>query len=136
MAPKSRAGRNKDKGKGQASASQPRDDSSEQEYDETRFINFQAQERYEKFVRKTLIPEREVEYQSEPFDHQIFELVRENLASQTWDNLVTKLAQANVSLVYEFYANLRNKHNDKVFVRGKRVPFIAEAINRFSTFHI
>ena len=106
MAPKSRAGRNKDKGKGQASASQPREDSSEHEYDETRFINFKAQERYEKFVRKPLISEREVEFQSEPFAHPIFERVRVNLMNRKWGDFVTRLAQANVSLVYEFYANL------------------------------
>lgn len=33
-------------------------------------------------------------------------------------------------LVYEFYVNLKNKHNNKVFVKGVWVPFTAEYINR------
>lgn len=39
------------------------------------------------------------------------------------------LEQDNVSMVYEFYADLPDIHEEKVYVRGVRVPFTTNSIN-------
>ena len=53
------------------------------------------------------------------------------MKSRKWKELVKHPEAAVVPLVREFYANMKEHRNFRVFVRGKIVPFDRTTINRY-----
>ncbi|XP_073023626.1 uncharacterized protein [Primulina eburnea] len=93
-------------------------------YDASRFYNERAEEQYGKIFNRSIIKERGFDL-SHP-DTQIEHI----LEARQWEEFGRQPQDAVISLVREFYANLKVRHDRLVvFVRGKEVAFDARTIN-------
>ena len=112
MAPKKRQ-------KGQSSSTaEP-----EQEYDKTKFVSFGAQKKYlENSVKRGMIQERGL--------YVTMDSVSKIVKNRKWEKLVKHPEATVVPVVREFYANVEEHRNFRVFVRGRWVPFDQTTINR------
>lgn len=110
----------KRKGKGAEGASS----SSAAMVNDSRFINEAAAQYYEMLLNKSMPRERgfELEHAKRPLIVQF--------KNQHWAHFIQTPSDAVISVVREFYANLRVKHDvPEVYVRGKIVSFSAPTIN-------
>lgn len=110
----------KRKGKGAVGASS----SSAPMVEDIRFQNDAAAQYYEMLLNKSMPRERgfDLEHARRPLIVQF--------SNQHWADFIKTPSDAVISLVREFYANLRAKPNTyDVLVRGKRVSFSAQTIN-------
>ena len=95
----------------------------EQEYDKTKFVSFGAQKKYvENSVKRGMIQERGLNVTIDSVSRQV--------KNRKWEELVKHLEAAVVPVVREFYANVEEHRNFRVFVRGRWVPFDRTTINR------
>ena len=53
------------------------------------------------------------------------------IANKGWGKFVQHPEPAVVPVIHEFYANVAEHQNFKVFVRGKMVPFDRSTINKY-----
>ncbi|XP_075500524.1 uncharacterized protein LOC142539131 [Primulina tabacum] len=98
--------------------------SSSHGYDKHKFWNSEAQRIYESTLARPIIQERGIDMSSPDYS-----LVKE-IMKRGWVELAKSPADAIISIVREFYANLRVKHEDhQVLVRGKIIVFDLSTIN-------
>lgn len=96
----------------------------EEEYDAKKFVSLAAQKRYlASVVKKGAIQERGL--------YVSMDSVSQQVKRRKWEELVKHPEAAVVPLVREFYANMKEHRNFRVFVRGKMVPFDRTTINRY-----
>ncbi|KAK8954232.1 hypothetical protein KSP39_PZI001911 [Platanthera zijinensis] len=95
-----------------------------------RFVNDEAQNRYESLKGESVIYERGFQIEVRGWSMKYIEHIRE----QGWNSFCHPRDEAILSWVYEFYANAPFHQNGKVLVRGKEINCLPEAINNF--FHM
>ncbi|XP_073128035.1 uncharacterized protein [Henckelia pumila] len=94
-------------------------------YDKFRFLSAEASDNYMEFLCKDLVEERGIDLSSAK-DAPLLSAVK----ARGWGELIRPPAHAIGPLVREFYANLKERHeNFRVLVRGKMVPFDSRTIN-------
>lgn len=95
-------------------------------FDHQRFISFEAEKKFVKFMEdeKKIVRERTLKLNSN--DEKILEFI----CTRHWEKLTDFPPKAIVFLVRKLYANaLVMKENDIIFVRGKWVYLSPQAIN-------
>ncbi|XP_075486403.1 uncharacterized protein LOC142526013 [Primulina tabacum] len=98
--------------------------SSSSNYDAHKFWDEKAEENYAKILNKSIVKERGFDL-SFPRTGIGF-----MITARHWEEFSKPPPDAVISLVREFYANLKVKHDHlKVLVRGKMVAFDAHTIN-------
>ena len=96
----------------------------EKEYDASKFVSLTAQKRYlASMVKKGAIQEKGL--------YVFVDSVSQQVKRRKWEELVKHPEAAVVPLVREFYTNMKEHRNFRVFVRGKMVPFDRTTINRY-----
>lgn len=95
----------------------------EAEYDKTRFVSKDAYDRYVRNMKKNFILEQAFKPKLGGEDHYVEMLKAEHL-----EKLAKKSEKAIISIVHEFYENLREHREYKVFFRGVWAPFNAKAL--------
>ena len=84
----------------------------EQEYDASKFVSLAAQKRYlASVVKKGAIQERTL--------YVSVDSVSQQVKRRKWEELIKHPEAAVMPLVREFYANMKEYRNFRVFVRGK-----------------
>ena len=96
----------------------------EEEYDSSRFVSSTTQKRYvASVVKKRAIQEIGLYVTVDSVSYQV--------KKRKWEELVKHPEAAVVPLVREFYANMEEHRNFRVFVQGKMVPFDRTTINQY-----
>ncbi|XP_073151907.1 uncharacterized protein [Henckelia pumila] len=95
-------------------------------FDAHQFWDEEAAKNYSLMVSKSMVRERGFD----PNSPLPLWDVRQAAVARRWTNFVQHPGDAVISLVREFYANLKCKHEQfHVLVRGKRVEFDGHTIN-------
>ena len=94
-------------------------------YDRSKFRSAAAADRYDYMVTKALTPERGLA--PEGNDGEMLQQIYQ----KGWLRFTAEPEPAVVNVVKEFYANAEDKAPFTAFVRGRTVPFSADAINAF-----
>ena len=88
-------------------------------------MSFGAQKKYvENFLKRGMIQERGF--------YVTMDSVSKQVKNRKWEELVKHPEAVVVPVVREFYANVEEHRNYRVFVRGRWVPFDQTTINRHS----
>ena len=97
------------------------------QFDSSKFVSENAQERYFDSVQK-LNPIGE---QGLCVTGVNWPIIKANIVKRGWEGFCAQPFSVIVPVVREFYANATKHNLRKVFVRGKQVPFSGHAINSF-----
>ncbi|KAH0730797.1 hypothetical protein KY285_003894 [Solanum tuberosum] len=100
-------------------------------YDATKFVSWEAQQRFKVKSLKKAIVEKGVEQGSLMGNCQ---QVYQEIVRRKWEVLFEQPEEANMTVVMEFYANLPEHEYQVCMVRGKTVNFAQEAIENAYNF--
>ena len=97
-------------------------------FDRSVFVSEEAAKRFEeRIVKRAIIPQRYFLVDQTPCWSNYFP----HIQARGWDGLCHPLEGGCLSLVREFYANVSERRDYKVFVRGQWVLFTKEVINSY-----
>ena len=102
-------------------------DKQPQEFDDQRFVSYEASERYITLMQiRKPIPERgfTVTERENP-------ALRRKITDRKWGKFIEQPPMSVTNIVREFYANADEHRRGKVMVRGKTVSFESSSINKF-----
>lgn len=101
--------------------------SSSGSFDRSKFISVEAFTRYHtSLINQRPIPERGIEIPILPYKE-----INDMIHDRYWCQFCHQPDATVVPVVREFYANVVEHVDGVAFVRGKRVPFHSQAINKF-----
>ena len=110
-----------------ASSSKKRNGKGVIQFDETKFVSENAQNRYyDPVSNQNMIAKRGLCVTGINWP-----TITTNIRERKWDSFCAQPQAAIVPVVREFYANVPEHHHRKVFMRGKQVDFNGHAINVF-----
>uniref|UniRef100_A0A803NJE1 Putative plant transposon protein domain-containing protein n=1 Tax=Cannabis sativa TaxID=3483 RepID=A0A803NJE1_CANSA len=119
--------------RGGASSSNPPRSSGRSNVDRARFVSSEAQERYLQLKDRPFIEDRGMEIDDLRHPRigipSVFEPIREQVINRGWKKFVDITERNNQTLALEFFANWPEREDEKVKVRGVKVPVSTAAIH-------